>query len=117
MAYIYCADVWCDDCGEAICRKLQQAGNAPANPHDEYSFYSDEYPKYAADDDESDTPSHCAAGEECFNADVLPSGRQIGALFGRLTTDGYEYVRASHAERPSEVTALWMAYYAVEAEQ
>jgi hypothetical protein len=30
MAFIYCADVWCDDCGEAIRQRLTNEGKAPA---------------------------------------------------------------------------------------
>ena len=45
MSYIYLADVWCDDCGRAICKRLKREGNAPANPDDEWTFDSDEYPK------------------------------------------------------------------------
>ena len=48
MSYIYLADVWCDDCGRAICRRLKREGNAPADPDDEWTFDSDEYPKAQA---------------------------------------------------------------------
>ena len=45
MSYIYQADVWCDDCGRAICKRLKRAGKAPADPDDEWTFDSDEYPE------------------------------------------------------------------------
>ena len=68
MAYIYRADIYCDDCGRAICKRLQAAGKAPADPDNGWSYDSDDYPKRAGDDEESDTPEHCAAGERCVNA-------------------------------------------------
>jgi hypothetical protein len=110
MAYIYQADVWCDDCGKAICEQLQKAGLAPANPADEHTFDSDEYPKRAGDDDESDSPQHCAAGEDCLNAIVLPGGN-VGFLFGELTAVGVEYVKEAIAEG-GEVADLWKEHYA-----
>lgn len=111
MAYIYQADVWCHDCGIAICEQLKKAGLAPTNPADEHTFDSDEYPKYAGDDDESDLPQHCAAGEDCLNAITLPSGMKVGLLFGELTADGVEYVKEAVAEG-GEVADLWKEYYA-----
>ena len=116
MSYIYQADVYCDDCGEAICRRLKREGLAPENPDDEWTFDSDEYPKRADDDDEADTPQHCAAGEECINALELPSGEKVGFLFGELTRDGVEYVKEAIAEAEEgfgskEVTDLWQQDY------
>ena len=59
--YIYRADVWCDDCGRAICERLTEEGKAPADATDECTFDSDDYPKLGLDSDEGDTPQHCAA--------------------------------------------------------
>jgi len=117
VSYIYQADVWCDDCGRAICKRLKREGKAPANPADEWSFDSDEYPKRAGDDEEADTPQHCAAGEECINAIELPSGGKVGLLFGELTRDGVEYVKEAIAEAQEglgskEVVDLWRQHYA-----
>lgn len=116
MSYIYQADVWCDDCGRAICKRLKREGLAPENPGDEWTFDSDEYPKRADDDDEADTPQHCAAGEQCINAIDLPSGDKVGLLFGELTRDGVEYVKEAIAETEEglgskEVTDLWQQHY------
>jgi len=91
VAFIYCADVWCDDCGEAIRQRLTEEGKAPADPDDEWSYDSDDFPKRADDDDESDTPQHCAAGEGCINAVEIEGGK-VGLLFGELTSDGMAYV-------------------------
>ena len=85
MAYVYRADVYCDDCGRAICDRLTAAGSAPKDPTDEWSFDSDDYPKKIGDDEESDTPEHCACGAHCLNALTLSSGDKVGYLFGELT--------------------------------
>jgi hypothetical protein len=102
MSYIYQADVWCDDCGRALCESLPR----PTSEH----FDSDEYPKPAGNHEESDSPQHCAAGEDCINAITLPSGARVGCLFGELTMDGIDYVLEA-AEDPTEVTDLWLDYY------
>ena len=111
MAYIYQADLWCDDCGEAIRERLTAEGKAPDDPDDEYSYDSDNYPKSCGDDEESDSPQHCAAREDCLKAEELPSGRKVGYLFGELTMEGIKYVALSVAESKSEVTDLWVEYY------
>jgi hypothetical protein len=111
MAAIYQADLWCDDCADAIREQVQARGHAPADPDDEHTYDSDEYPKHAGDDDESDCPQHCGAGETCLNAIELPSGRKVGLLFGSLTSDGVDYVR-EHAFDPSgEVVDLWVRHF------
>ena len=38
MAYIYQADVYCDDCGKQICRRLKREGLAPA-PYGNVTFF------------------------------------------------------------------------------
>jgi hypothetical protein len=116
MSYIYQADIWCDDCGRAICERLTCEGKAPADPNDEWSFDSDDYPKRANDDDESDTPQHCAAGEDCLNAIELPGGTKVGLLFGELTTDGVGYVKDAVVEAAEgfgdrQVVELWQQYF------
>lgn len=117
MAFIYCADVWCDDCGEAIRQRLTEEGKAPADPDDEWSYDSDDFPKRADDDDESDTPQHCAAGEGCVNAVEIEGGK-VGLLFGELTSDGMAYVEEAidDANRDGstwcrEVVTLWYRHY------
>jgi len=116
VAYIYLADVWCNSCGRAIRKRLKREGLAPENPNDEWSFDSDEYPKRAGDDDESDTPQHCANDEHCINAVMLPNGEKVGLLFGELTAVGVEYVKEAIAEAEEgfgskEVTDLWQQHY------
>lgn len=110
MAYIFCADIYCDDCGEAICQHLKAEGKAPANLC-ERSYDSDDFPKHCGNDEESDCPDHCATGEDCPNAITLPSGGKVGYLFGELTADGVNYVKEAIAEG-GEVAELWAEHYA-----
>jgi len=110
MAAIYQADVWCDDCADAIRERIQADGKAPADPSDESTYDSDEYPKYAPDD-ESEFPWHCAAGPNCLNAIKLPSGRKVGQLFSSLTSEGYERVREAALEDNGEVVRLWVKHF------
>ena len=61
MAYIYQADVWCDECGKAIIDELTAQGKAPEDPDDETSYDSDDFPKsFDAESDEADGPQNCA---------------------------------------------------------
>jgi len=110
MSYIYQADVWCDDCGETIRSRIHRHGEAPVDPDNECTFDSSEYPKHIDDDEESDTPQHCAAGEDCFNAITLPSGFKAGLLFGELTDEGVKYVKEAITEG-GEVADLWQQHY------
>lgn len=105
--YIFQADCFCDSCGKAIKADLDAKGLTPDDPEKERTYDSDEYPKYADDDDASDCPQHCGSHEHCLEAEVLPSGRKIGALIGtNLTSDGIEYVKEKVAEG-GEVADFW----------
>lgn len=115
MAFIYCADIYCDACGQAIRDRLTAEGNAPVDPDDEYSYDSDEFPKCAGDDEESDCPQHCGSHGDCLDPTILPDGRKIGHFFAnQLTTDGMEYVaetlREAHGEF-NDVRKLWATEY------
>jgi hypothetical protein len=117
--YIYCADIYCEDCGEAIRREITEEGHAPTDPFDECSYDSDEFPKgpYPDGGGESDSPQHCGNGEDCCNAIVL-DGRNIGAwLENELTTDGVQYVRKALEESRNEVTELWAEWYTDELDE
>ena len=113
--WIYCADMWCHECGKAIKADIIASGKAPADPTDERSFDSDEFPKYCSESDESDCPNHCAAGDECLAHIELPDGTKIGALLTEsLTTDGAEYVKeavASCLEDDGVAVLVWKEYY------
>jgi len=119
MCYIYQADIWCNNCGEAIRERLIREGHAPTDPNDEWSYDSDDFPKRASDNDESDSPQHCAAGENCINAIELPSGSKVGLLFGELTSDGIAYVQEANEEAKEscagckEIVELWRKHYTV----
>ena len=97
MAAIYQADVWCDDCADAICKRPQLKGSV----------------SHLSNDEESDSPQHCAAHEKCLNAVELPSGRKVGYLFGSLTSDGVDYVRQAAFEG-GQVAALWVKHFSDE---
>jgi hypothetical protein len=90
--FVYQSEVWCDDCGKQLCDALRDAGKAPENELDETSFDSDDFPKEASDDDNSDSPTHCASNEDCLNHERLSDGRRVGAILGGLTDDGVKYV-------------------------
>jgi len=110
MAYIYCADIYCDSCGEDICRRLTEEGFAPDDPNDERSYDSGEFPKNVGEWEESDTPTNCGSGEDCLEAETLPSGYKIGKQFGELTGEGVRYLKEAIAEG-GEVAEFWADHY------
>jgi hypothetical protein len=108
--YVYAADLFCEDCGEAIRARIDKEGQGPNWPDDETSYDSDEYPKGPYPSDESDYVGHCAAGEDCLNAIQLPD-RKIGAwLENPLTVQGEENTREAIREG-GDVAELWAEYY------
>lgn len=112
MAYTYQAALWCDECGEAIRKRLDEAGEGPEDPSDLSSYDSDDYPKGPdSDDDESDSPSHCDAGAECLNALELDDGSKVGAIVSGLTDDGVDYVRGA---KNSPCVRAWREHYELE---
>lgn len=134
--YIYAADIYCKDCGEAICDRLDKEGKAPPDHFTESMYDSDEYPKgpYPDGGGKSDSPQHCGSGPNCLNAIEFdcfdrdkpprmptPSGRpsrkcwqsrhKIGAwLENELTTDGIVYLQEAIQEG-GEVAELWADFY------
>jgi hypothetical protein len=113
-AYIYCADIYCEDCGEKIREDIDREGLAPTDPDDEHTYDSEEYPKgpYAEGGGESDCPQHCGSGADCVNAIELYNGTKIGAfLENPLTSDGLTYARESYETEKTEVTELWRDFY------
>ncbi|MDZ4250273.1 MAG: hypothetical protein U0990_09320 [Candidatus Nanopelagicales bacterium] len=109
--YIYQADLWCEACGRAI--KAQPDVTAPADPEDESSYDSDEYPKgpYPDGGGEADTPQHCAAGPACVNALELDGNKYGMLLENPLTKDGREYVREA-VKRGGPLATYWAEEYA-----
>jgi hypothetical protein len=117
---IYQADLYCDGCTEDIKTELKRDHKAPDKDDDENSFDSDDYPKVAdLDSEESDSPQHCGAGDDCVRAIKLPSGNKIGAwLGGSLTGEGLENVSdmiwtnlVSASDHKREVGRLWRHLY------
>ena len=119
LVYIYQADLYCQQCGEAIRAQITEEGSAPVNPDDETSYTSDDFPKgpYPDGGGEADSPQHCAMGSKCVNTiklttpSMFSDGNKIGAwLENPLTTDGVKYVRKA-IEKGGEVAELWAEYY------
>lgn len=74
-------------------------GNLDWEFSDENNYDSENYPKSGNDDDESDSPQHCGAGEDCLEAEELSDGSKIGCLIGtNLTDEGVETVKRMVAE-------------------
>jgi len=113
LVYIYAADIYCEQCGEAIRKRIAREGFAPADPDDERSYDSGEFPKgpYPDGGGEADCPQHCGAGSECHNAIEFPDGCKVGAwLENELTTDGVDYIREAIREG-GEVADMWADFY------
>jgi len=114
LVYLFYADVYCEDCGEAIKVWCKRNDCVPDDPNDEHSYDSDEYPKgpYPDGGGEADCPQHCGSGPDCVNAIELSDGRNIGVwLENDLTAQGIEYVREA-IQQGGEVAELWAEYYA-----
>jgi hypothetical protein len=114
MGYAYQAEHWCDSCGEEIEKSLRRKGVEDTGD-------SDDFPQYFEDAyEEADSPCHCGSGEDCLEAISLEEPgkmrkskvRRVGAIVcKRLTSDGVEYVKESHARRPTSVTEFWLDFY------
>ena len=130
MAGIYNADIYCDSCIKEIKREIayyiiigkktamNQFITTEATIDDivttldqvsESDYDSDEYPKWADDEAESDSPTHCGNREACLEAEQLENNVTIGKLIGTsLTTDGEEYVKNEvKSNSDNEVVKFW----------
>jgi hypothetical protein len=60
-AFIYCAALLCGDCGEDVRKDITDAGHAPADPDNESTYDSDQFPKgsYPDGGGEADGPQFC----------------------------------------------------------
>lgn len=113
LVYIYAAEFYCEDCGEAIRKRVTSEGYTPVDPDNEFSYISDIYPKgpYPDGGGKSDCPQHCGAGPECLNAIELMDGSKVGVwLENELTIDGVEYVREAIREG-GEMAEMWADFY------
>jgi len=104
--YMYSAALYCARCGEGMRAQLTAAGMAPADPSDECSYDSDEYPKgpFADGGGEADCPQHC---DECG---VF--------LENPLTSDGTEYVEEAckatlKRDGDSVALSVWAPFYGI----
>jgi hypothetical protein len=95
LAYVYQADLYCEDCATQI--KAELAYSHEGQP--EHLFDSDEYPKGPYPAGESDTPDHCG------NCGVF--------LENSLTGDGEQYVKDAIQDGTGdpEVLATWKEFY------
>jgi len=112
QTYIYRADIYCEDCAkEIMARLLTESGKKLEDYEDEHTYDSDEFPKGPYEDEESDTPEHCANGPSCINAITLPDGTKIGDwLENDLTDYGVEYIKEV-IEEGGPVAGLWAEWY------
>jgi hypothetical protein len=112
--YVYKADLWCNECGEALRKIIKNEGKIiPVNPADEYTYDSDHYPKGPySDGDAADMPCHCSAAELCLNVVTLDDGNQVGKPLGTLTKDGVRYVMNSIN---SPLRRFWIEHHRIRA--
>jgi hypothetical protein len=134
QAYIYNADMYCEDCGLAIRESLDSLYariGIPTgfDPDDESSYDSGDYPKgpISQEENEADSPYHCGAGDRCLNALECPrhDDHKHGCfLENRLTVDGmaqlakmyqeqaeYYYDHGKHDHSCGVVAELWIPFY------
>ncbi len=112
-AFIFCADIYCEKCGESFRELITHNGNAPADPENEYSYDSEYFPKgpFADGGGEADTPQHCGNGGLCLDPTVIGGEKYGKFLENDLTHHGVENVREMHREGPTAVTEFWMDFY------
>lgn len=97
---VYRAALYCEDCGREIAARLDRTDHPDTGD-------SGDYPQFMLSG-ETDSPSHCDWGEDCLNAEVLPSGRKVGKLLDEeLTSYGCDYVMEAVEEEGGEVAELW----------
>ena len=108
--YIYDADIYCEECGEAIRQGLISGG---FGLDDDGYCIADAYPKgpYPDGGGEADRPQHCRAGGNCLNALELSDGCKVGAwLKNELTANGVEYVKEA-IQGGGVIAKLWAKFY------
>ena len=97
MSYAYCADIWCDECGEQI----KNDGRQPKliNTGD-----TDDYPQHCDDAAEADIPQHCAGCGVFLQNDLTCAGEDyvVETILDDLTNKLVGSV----------ATTVWWPYYA-----
>lgn len=76
--YIYRAALYCADCGEAIRARLTAEGKAPADPADEVTYDSEDFPKgpYENGGGEADCAQHCDGCSAFLENPLTQDGRE-----------------------------------------
>lgn len=74
--YMYQAALLCNECGLKVRERLSNSTRKPADPNDESSYDSDDYPKgpYADGGGESDLLNHCDYCDVSLENHVIPGG-------------------------------------------
>lgn len=99
ILFMFQAAIYCEDCGKRLRADLDKQGKTPADPDDEASYDSDNYPKECLAG-ESDTVSFCDSSERCEGAITLESGHKIGCwLEEDLTGEGVKSLQESLARK------------------
>lgn len=106
-AYVYQAALLCDSCGPEVRARLKDEGKAPADPSNEWSYDSGNFPKgpYQDGGGEADCPQHCDA---CHVFLANP-----------LTDDGLSYVKEAveravrEGRKDSAALTDWAPFYDV----
>lgn len=113
MVYIYKAEIYCNACGKQLREETPLPDNA--DPHDETTYDSDDYPKrvWVSDPQGDDNPVHCASGSSCIECVDLgqwglsdgawlhgAEERAVGKLLSiKLSPYGVENVRQMLSEK------------------
>jgi hypothetical protein len=109
QVYIYNGDIYCEQCGNEICKTLDSRGVDDTGD-------SDDYPQGPYNDGggEADVPQHCGSHANCVDAMTI-DGRKVGLFLGNpLTSYGYEYVREALANKPDNaVVQMWADWYGI----
>jgi hypothetical protein len=101
MPYAYCADEYCDSCGQAIIEDCKAKGQEDTGD-------SNDFPQWVGEEDESDSPRHCGSVADCLEPIELSDGSKVGALLGtNLTMAGVDYVREAIAEGGMVAEEVW----------
>lgn len=114
QCYIYCADVYCEACGQAIRARLTAEGKSPAEPADEATYDSDDFPKGPMEAGMADTPDHCGAGEACLEPTEVNGDRYGRFLENELTEDGVRHLEEAlwkSVGEHSELAEQWGIWY------
>lgn len=100
-AYIYQAELWCEDCARKEMAKLEAAGKRPLRTDTESSYDSDDWPKgpIIEGGGAADSPRHCFGC--CIH------------LQNPLTEEGLRYLEGELADKfgEPEILQIWHDFY------